>query len=88
MQDAPISLAERRRLDELIGRALINDDLCRALLYQQSRRELLEVHASSFSQSTLKFLTSIADQSELSDLAEAIWHGLFRVGNGNGNGKH
>lgn len=84
MQDAPITYAERQKLDELIGRALINDDLCRALLYQQSRRELLEVYAGCFSPATLSFLASISDKAQLADLALEIWRWMYRGGEGNG----
>ena len=82
MGDETITLAERDRLDLLIGRALINEELCHSLLFRESRREVLDAHTHHFSKATREFLLSLADQARLEDLAMEIYRGLFQGDSG------
>lgn len=69
--------AERRKLDELLGRAFINDDLHRSLLSRESRRDVLEVHRHHFQPATLEFLLSIGDVRHLAEFACQVYAGLY-----------
>lgn len=69
--------AERRKLDELVGRAFINDDLHRSLISQRARREVLEVHQHHFQPATLEFLLAIGDKQHLAEFAYEVYVGLY-----------
>lgn len=80
MRKIQITLVEQRKLDELVGRALINDDLHLCLISQKARRELLEVHRHHFQKSTLQFLMAIGDKQHLAEFAEEVYAVLYQHG--------
>lgn len=85
MGNAAISPTEKNYLDELIGRAMLNDDLLRGLLYRQSREDVLKAYHHVFSKRTLQFLLSISDKQDIWDLAWEIYIGVYSS-NGKGSG--
>ena len=63
-----LSNDERRRIDNLMGRALLDDSFCQELLHNRSTTLLAEFGLSA---STQDWLCSI-EASSLSELAQAI----------------
>lgn len=70
-----IRKSDHATLNDLIGRALLSEELCQALLKRQTRRDVLSVY--ELSAKTYRYLMSLADMPSLVALAEHVYHHLF-----------
>ncbi len=70
-----IRKSDHATLNDLIGRALLNEELCQALLKKQTRRDVLAV--CELSAKTYRYLMSLADMPSLVVLAEHVYRHLF-----------
>jgi hypothetical protein len=66
---------DSRILHRLIGTALLDDNLCKALLIKRTRSHVLEAYP--LTTNSRLYLLSLPDMHRLEDLAEHVYHGLL-----------
>lgn len=75
-----ITSSDWAHFDLMVGKAMLDDGICRALLHKKSRKEYLESQCEYLSQAACEFLMSIDNKTKLEDFAFEIH--TYRSANG------
>lgn len=78
MAIAYFKIDDRMVLDNLIGNALLYEEICESLLRRETRAQVLQRYPLSFA--TVEHLLSLADVPSIHDLAAQIYEEFPSVG--------